>query len=183
MSTLYVCSTCSLYIDLVCSSSVRFRPNSFGSRLRSPIPASAAIEKVCIAGARTPIDLRVPHLVYSIRSSKATATSGGTYPSPPPKGHDITNIISGDYFKGVFHDRRVVVIAFVPRLSSLFIDIAHDSYAVSFVPATFKHLGQALGGLRSRRSSAQLTQPKEILMIAEYSGSSFSDGKTRLKHS
>ena len=42
VSTLHVCSTCSLRIDLY--SSVRHRLNSFGSRLRSPIPANQSAQ-------------------------------------------------------------------------------------------------------------------------------------------
>ena len=54
MSTLYVCSACSLYIDLYVALQSAIDLIHLAQDYCSPIPASAAIEKVCIAAARTP---------------------------------------------------------------------------------------------------------------------------------
>ena len=77
VSTLYLCSTCSLYIDLYVVLQSAIDLIHLAPDYCSPIPASAAIEKVCI-------DLR--GLTWCIRSGpvKLLPLLGELTPHPPP---------------------------------------------------------------------------------------------------
>ena len=82
VSTLYLCSTCSLYIDLFVALQSAIDLIHLAQDYRSPIPAYAAIEKVCSCRSHT-VDLR--GLTWRIRSGpvKLLPLLGELTPHPP----------------------------------------------------------------------------------------------------